>query len=170
MQEIRDEYGYENFTATSYKRLFRHLHSSALVNANSSHLLQTALDTLRKWKTILPTIITIERLVWDARERADETVFGILDDSLKPEQIKKLEMLLTPMPESNKTYLSWLKEFPGKHSPDTFIKVIERLEYIRKLELNIDTKYLLRLVASRQAPPQFGTKWFPAKDLSSWCG
>jgi hypothetical protein len=50
-------------------------------------------------------------------------------------------MLLTPMLESNnKTYLSWLKEFPGRHSPDTFLKVIERLEYIRKLKLKIDTK------------------------------
>lgn len=141
MQEIRDRYGYENFTATSYERLSRHLHSFALANANSSHLLQTALDTLRKWKTILPSIITIERLVWETRKRADETIFGILGGSLTPEQVEKLEMLLTPMPESNnKTYLSWLKEFPGRHSPDMFLKVIERLEYIRKLKLEIDTK------------------------------
>lgn len=44
------------------------------------------------------------------------------------------------MPNSSKTYLAWLKEIPYQFSPESFLKVIERLEYIKGLKLNIDTK------------------------------
>ena len=33
-----------------------------------------------------------------------------------------------------------MKEIPGTYSPDSFLKVIERLEYIRALHLQVDTK------------------------------
>ncbi len=39
--------------------------------------------------------------------------------------------------ENGITRLAWLKEVPGNHSPETFIKVIERLEYIRCYILSI---------------------------------
>jgi hypothetical protein len=44
------------------------------------------------------------------------------------------------MPESSKTYLALLREIPGTSSPDSFLKVIEKLEYIRDLQLQVDTK------------------------------
>jgi hypothetical protein len=40
--------------------------------------------------------------------------------------------------DNGKTPLAWLKEIPGQSSPDAFLKVIERLEYVKKLELSID--------------------------------
>ncbi|WP_162805756.1 hypothetical protein [Sporosarcina sp. PTS2304] len=41
----------------------------------------------------------------------------------------------TSATESNKTPLGWLKEPMGFPSPDTFLKVIERLVFIREMDL-----------------------------------
>ena len=40
-----------------------------------------------------------------------------------------------------KTILRWLKEPIGSHSPDNFLKVIEKLEYIRSLNLERAINY-----------------------------
>lgn len=66
------------------------------------------------------------------------------------------------MPESSKTYLAWLREIPGTSSPDSFLKVIEKLEYIRDLQLQVDTKGIhpnrlrqLSKIGSRYEPHSF---------------
>lgn len=106
------------------------------------YLIQTALQELRKEKIILPAIPTIERAVWEVRKRTEEKIFKVLTSSLTSAQQEKLDRLLHPMPNTSKTYLSWLREIPGQFSPDAFLKVIERLDYIRRLTLKLDTKGL----------------------------
>jgi len=46
------------------------------------------------------------------------------------------------MPNTSKNYLLWLREIPGKFSTDAFLKVIENLDYIRRLTLKLNTKGL----------------------------
>lgn len=69
---------------------------------------------------------------------------------------------MTTMPESSKTYLAWLREIPGTSSPDSFLKIIEKLEYIRDLQLQVDTKGIhpnrlrqLSKIGSRYEPHSF---------------
>ncbi|MBS7726986.1 Tn3 family transposase, partial [Vibrio cholerae] len=68
---------------------------------------------------------------------AEKKLFNTVSQSLTNEQKEKLEDIITLQhsSESNKTILGWLKEPPGHPSPETFLKVIERLEYIRGMEL-----------------------------------
>jgi TnpA family transposase len=91
----------------------------------------------KKNKIILPAITTLERIVWEARAMAEKKLFNTVSQSLTNEQKEKLEDIITLQhsSESNKTILDWLKEPPGHPSPETFLKVIERLEYIRGMEL-----------------------------------
>ncbi|MES5865971.1 Tn3 family transposase [Bacillus cereus group sp. RP32] len=142
LEEIRKEYGYRNFTILDYRRISKFLQPYALENGNTMYLIQTALQELRKEKIILPAIPTIERAVWEVRKRTEEKIFKVLTASLTSSQQEKLDRLLHPMPNTSKTYLSWLREIPGQFSPDAFLKVIERLDYIRKLTLKLDTKGL----------------------------
>lgn len=88
-------------------------------------------------KIILPAITTLERLVREARAMAEKKLFSTVSLSLTNERKEKLEEIITSQhpSESNKTILGWLKEPPGHPSPETFLKVIERLEYIREIEL-----------------------------------
>ncbi|WP_199613867.1 Tn3 family transposase [Paenibacillus alkalitolerans] len=162
LEEIRKEYGYQTFTMGEYRSLCKHLFNHAMANGNPLHLIQLALEDLRKRKIILPSMATIERVVWETRKRTEEKIFKLLSSSLTELQIAKLDRVLATMPESSKTYLAWLREIPGTSSPDSFLKVIEKLEYIRDLQLQVDTNGIhpnrlrqLSKIGSRYEPHSF---------------
>ncbi|MHC8659672.1 Tn3 family transposase [Bacillus amyloliquefaciens] len=137
LEELRSEYDFVTFTLREYRIAFKHLHQLAFENGDAIHLLHECIDFLRKNKIILPAITTLERMVWEARAMAEKKLFNTVSQSLTNEQKGKLEEIITSQhpSESNKTILGWLKEPPGHPSPETFLKVIERLEYIRGMEL-----------------------------------
>ncbi|MGE7543608.1 Tn3 family transposase [Sporosarcina newyorkensis] len=137
LKEIRSEYDFVTFTLKEYRMTFKHLHQLALENGDAIHLLHECIDFLRKNKIILPAITTLERMVWEARAMAEKKLFNTVSKSLTNEQKEKIEEIITSQhpSESNKTILGWLKEPPGHPSPETFLKLIERLEYIRGMEL-----------------------------------
>ncbi|EFV74630.1 transposase [Bacillus sp. 2_A_57_CT2] len=137
LKEIRSEYDFVTFTLKEYRMTFKHLHQLALENGDAIHLLHECIDFLRKNKIILPAITTLERMVWEARTMAEKKLFNTVSQSLTNEQKVKLEEIITSQhpSESNKTILGWLKEPPGHPSPETFLKIIERLEYLRRMEL-----------------------------------
>jgi TnpA family transposase len=162
LEEIRKEYGFQNFTIREYRIVSQVLLRYALENGNALHLIQIAIEELRKKKIILPAMTTIERMVWEVRRRAEEKIFRLLSSSLTMEHIEKLNQLLLPMEDSPKTYLAWLREIPSSYSPDPFLKVVEKLEYIRNLQLKIDTGDLhpnrlrqLSKIGSRYEPHSF---------------
>lgn len=162
LEEIRQAYGYRNFTFREYRTISQTIFKYALENGNSVYLLRTTINELRKQKIILPALTTLERMVWETRLRAEDKISKILISSLTPDQIAKLELMLSHMPESSKTYLSWLREIPGSSSPDAFLKVIEKLDYVRDLRLQIDTKGIhpnrlrqLSKVGARYEPHSF---------------
>lgn len=134
LKEIRNEYDYVTFTLKEYRMTFKHLHQLALENGDAIHLLHECIDFLRKNKITMPAITTLERMVWEARAMAEKKLFNTVSQSLSNTQKEKLEEIIHPS-ESNKTILGWLKEPPGHPSPETFLKLIERLEYIRGMEL-----------------------------------
>ena len=88
----------------------------------------------------MPAISTIERIVWEARKTAEDNIYSIITNSLTSEQKKNLDRLLETTLDKGKTKLVWLKEIPCNHSAKSFMKVIEKLECIKELSLNIDTK------------------------------
>jgi TnpA family transposase len=137
LKEIRNDYELVTFTLKEYRMTFKHLHQFALENGDAINLLHECIDFLRKNKIILPAITTLERMVWEARSMAEKKLFNTVSQSLTNDQKEKLEEIITSMhpSESNKTILGWIKEPPGHPSPETFLKVIERLEYIREMEL-----------------------------------
>ncbi|UAC46997.1 Tn3 family transposase [Bacillus aquiflavi] len=165
LKEIRSEYDFLTFTLKEYRMTFKHLHQLALENGDAIHLLHECIDFLRKNKIILPAFTTLERMVWEARAMAERKLFNTVSQSLTNEQKEKLEEIITSQhsSESNKTILGWLKEPPGHPSPETFLKVIERLEYIRGMELetvkisHLHRKRLLQLsrLGSRYEPYAF---------------
>lgn len=138
MEEIRQVYGYQNFSLSTYRELAQYLLKHALQNGNSMYLLRTVQEELRNRKIILPGVTTIERLVWETRRRAEEKIFKTLTATLSVWQKHKLDQLIDPFVDSRKTPLAWLRELPGQSSPDAFLKVIERLEYIRELKLPLN--------------------------------
>ena len=155
IQELIKEYGYSRFTGKQYRELLKILHPYAMERSNSIYLIDIALEELKSRKVILPTISTIERAVWSVRKKAEVKIFQVLTKSLTSSQKSKLDNLLQGGNGNSK--LEWLKKPPGYSSPETFLKIIERIDFIRNLNLeNIDVteiplkriKYLSRLGAN----------------------
>ena len=162
LEEIRQVYGYRNFNNSDYRRISNVLLKSALENGNSVYLVRTAIDLLRKEKIILPAIPTIERMVWLTRTRAEKKIYAILTNSLSKRQKHELEKLVDLTVNNNKTQLAWLREIPGQSSPDSFIKVTKRLEFIKKMNIKanialIHPNRLLQLarIGARYEPHSF---------------
>jgi TnpA family transposase len=140
LEEIRNVYGFRNFSPSEYRTISRLLLKHAMQNGNTIYLVQTLIEELRKQKVILPGMTTIERLVWETKARAEEKVFNVLVRPLTENNIERLNKVIKNDGNGSKTKLSWLKEIPGQSSPDAFLKVIERLEFIRSMQLTFNVE------------------------------
>jgi len=109
----------------------------ALENDNILRLIKLAIEELKRQMVILPGITIIERIVNEVSQKADDAVIKLINESLSDTQKHKLDELIETPNETILTTLAYLKEDPGQSSPKAFLEVIERLEVIRKLDLNL---------------------------------
>ncbi|MFH0337679.1 Tn3 family transposase [Clostridium perfringens] len=137
IKELKKEYGYSSFSTNDSKFLLKYLVNLAFENNDSLFLMNQSLEYLRKKKIILPAITTLENLVWEAKNKSEKFIINTIVSSLNPTQRNKLNDIVFLQSEKlkGKTILGWLKEPIGSPSPDNFLKVIEKLEYIRSLNL-----------------------------------
>lgn len=162
LEEIRQVHGYRNFNNSDYRSISNALLKFALENGNSMYLVRTAIDLLRKEKIILPAIPTIERMVWLSRTRAEKKIYVILTSNLSERHKRELEKLIDLTINNSKTQLAWLREIPGQSSPDSFLKVIKRLQYIKEMNITADTALIhpnrllqLARIGARYEPHSF---------------
>nr|WP_311315999.1 Tn3 family transposase [Cytobacillus oceanisediminis] len=162
LEEIRQVHGYRNFNNSDYRSISNALLKFALENGNSMYLVRTAIDLLRKEKIILPAIPTIERMVWLSRTRAEKKIYVILTSNLSERHKRELEKLIDLTINNSKTQLAWLREIPGQSSPDSFLKVIKRLKYIKEMNITADTALIhpnrllqLARIGARYEPHSF---------------
>ena len=139
LEEIRQIFGYKNFDDTYNKKFLNILKQRAMENDSTLFLMKNAIDLFRKDKIILPAASAMEKLINTAKNRSEVSIFSILTDKLSSKQKYRLEKIINPEEKSEKTLLFWLREIPGHSSPESFIKVIQKLKYIRGIGLNIDT-------------------------------
>lgn len=149
IKEIRDKYGYISFSHKEYNITLKYLINLALESDDTLFLIDRSICFLRENKIILPAITTIESLVWEAKEKAETTVIETIIGSLSDEQRERLDEVVFSTSDKlkNKTVLGWLKDPVGRPCSDNFLKVIEKLEYIR--ELGLDSIQLNKLYANK---------------------
>lgn len=149
IREIKSEYGFVQFSSDKYQLSLKHLINLALENEDTLYLINNCIWFLRDNKIILPAITTIEALVWESKHEAEKIVIDTIVSSLSSNQRKKLDEIVFDSASKlkNKTILGWIKDPIGFPSPDNFLKIIEKLEYIRELEL--DSISLNQLYSSR---------------------
>lgn len=139
LQEIREEYGYRNFTEQDEESLFNKLLSEAIENENVNNLMKIAIESLRKQKIILPGITTIEKIVHESKNKAEDSIIEMINSTITDDQKTLMNRLINAESEENITKLGWLRGDVGYPSPKTFLEVIERLEEIRNLNLDLNT-------------------------------
>src|SRR5699024_3489707 len=82
--------------------------------------------------------------------------------NLSKGQKYELEKLIASTTNNNKTKLAWLQEIPGHSSPDSLLKVIKRLQFIKNINITADTSLLhpnrllqLARIGARYEPHSF---------------
>lgn len=106
LQEIREEYDYRNFTDTDSKYLSECLMPYAMENDNVGRLIRISIEELKKQMVILPGITTIERIVNEILQIADDTVISLINESLTDTQKLRLDELIESPNETMKTTLA----------------------------------------------------------------
>ena len=98
-------------------------------------IVETLIAELRKQHMVLPSVDTLERLAMKGRARARREAAAALFDVLSPEQRGHLQALLVSDPSVGQTRLTWLRGYPHSTSPASMTALLDRLNYLRSLDL-----------------------------------
>ncbi len=98
--------------------------------------MEALLEETRRRMIVAPAISAAETLAWEVRRRAREEAARALTADLSEAQLGCLDSLLATAPDATRSELVWLRQPPGAPSPDNFLKVVEKLRFLRSLGLS----------------------------------
>ena len=101
-------------------------------------LITLLISELRHRRIVVPVLPVLERLTIAARSRARRKAYRALNGDLTFEQRHHLDLLLDLRGESRQTWLGWLRQAIGAANPNNILACIERLTFIRQLEIPIE--------------------------------
>ncbi|HEQ3529414.1 TPA: DUF4158 domain-containing protein, partial [Bacillus cereus] len=137
--KIRNTLGFRTFTLKEYRELARWLLPTAMKTDQGHLLVEVLITEMRKRKIILPAMYAIEHLAWAVRERAHRRIFKqLLTNGLTPSQCKQLDRILSVGEGYKYSYISWIRQPSGVISVKNFHKIMDRIEFIQKLNLPLD--------------------------------
>ena len=140
MAEIRDHYGYLNFSDSVVGfRLTRWLFDLCWTGTDRPGVLfDRVTDWLFAHKVLLPGASLLERFVSKVRHRAENRLWSCLVRSLSEEQKQRLDALLTTQEGSRRSsQLDRLRSGPVTVSGPSLVKSLERLQAIRNLGISL---------------------------------
>ena len=140
LRKLRDLYGFRFFSDADDLLLQDYLMPLAMENDHVLRLIKISIEKLREQKIILPGITTIEYIVSEVSQSAENKIYQIINGYLTSKQKRQLDGFINSSNEAQTTTLSYLKEDPGQSTPKAFINTVKRLEIIRSLNLNVDFK------------------------------
>jgi TnpA family transposase len=111
---------------------------AAFATDHGVKIVETLIADLRKHRLALPSVDTLERLALKGRARARREAAAALFDALSLEQRDHLQALLVNDPSVGQTRLTWLRGFPHSTSPASMAALLDRLKYLRSLNLPPD--------------------------------
>jgi TnpA family transposase len=134
-QELRAYLRVSPFSLTNYRLLVRSLTDIAMQTDKGLLLAEHALDTLRQQKVILPALTVIDRVCAEAVTRANQRIYRLLTEPLMEQHRNRLDGLLKLKPDSNITWLIWLRQSPLKPNSRQMLEHIDRLKTFQLLAL-----------------------------------
>ena len=111
---------------------------AAFATDHGLKIVETLIEELRRHRLVLPSADTIERLALKGRARARREAAATLFDALSPEQRGRLQNLLVNDAAVGQTRLTWVRGFPHSASPASMTALLDRLKYLRALDLPSD--------------------------------
>ncbi len=134
-QELRAYLGLTAFRLSHFRHLVHSLADLAMQTDKGVVLAAHALETLRQERVILPALQVIERACAEAVTRANRRICRALIAPLSAFHKRALDDLLMVKPDSNTTWLVWLRQSPLKPNSRYMLEHIERLRTFQGLAL-----------------------------------
>ena len=139
LAEIVSAYGFRHFGDDGVRReLSGWLAGIAAQTDSGPALAEALLEEMRRRGIVAPAISAAEELAWEARRRAGEEAARALTAGLSGTQLECLDAMLDTAPDTARSELVWLRSPPGAPSPANFLKVAEKLRFVRSLGLSRD--------------------------------
>lgn len=136
LDEIRQKCKFRECGWREYLWLARELLPLALESDRPIPLIEQALELLRKEHIIAPGLTHLERLIWVVLKAAEKRLFRLLTADLTLEHRTRLDGLLyADSGRRGTAKLTWLREPPGLTSAKSVKQIVERLLFLRGLEL-----------------------------------
>ena len=134
-QEIRAYLSLSTFGLPDFRKLVHCLTDLAMQTDKGMVLATESLQTLQRQRVILPTITVIERACAEAVTRANRRIYRALLEPLQPHHKRGLDNLLNVTPDTNVTWLMWLRQSPLRPNSRHMREHIERLKIFLSLAL-----------------------------------
>lgn len=134
-QELRAYLRLSAFGLSDFRLLVPTLTDLAMQTDKGPLLAEHALETLRQRRVILPALTVIERACAEAITRANRRIYRDLIEPLQNHHRRRLDDLLRVKPDSNLTWLMWLRQSPLKPNSRHMLEHIERLKAFQTLDL-----------------------------------
>ena len=120
LQKLREIYGFRFFNDTDQSLLQEYLMPLAMENDHVLRLIKLSIERLREQKIILPGITTIEYIVSEVSQSAEDKIYQIINGYLTSKQKRQLDEFINSSNKAQTTTLAYLKEDPGQSSPKAF--------------------------------------------------
>jgi TnpA family transposase len=131
--ELQQVFGYRAVAVADYRALAMNLMPTAMQTDNVEVLIPELLEMFRRHRILIPVAGTVERIALICLRHARKAVHAALADDLTAAQRARLDELLTLKPGTKLSYLAWLRLPPNAPVAGNFIKLMDRLEFVRSL-------------------------------------
>lgn len=132
LAQVMTHLDFHRMQAGDRQSLVNWLGERALEHERPSLLLQQASERLYKLRLVRPAITTMEEIVADARQWAEDKSIEVLVNPL-PEHIQQsLDTFLEVNQEIGQTPLAWLRRYANGHSDRDILEALQKLAFVRQ--------------------------------------
>lgn len=107
---------------------------------NGSAIAQAMVQALREQSVLLPSFRKLDRLGRAARAIARARTNAAVLEGLNEAQLLRVDRLLDYDPQIRQTRFGWLRSHPEASGADNLVALLERLDFVRSLEIDMSCK------------------------------
>ncbi len=132
LAHLRDIHGFKSFTGRGAAELRQWLLDQALHATSNEDLAQKFITRCRETQTILPGIITMERLCAEMLVEAERQIDAAIANRLGGKIRRRLDVLLDDMVTDQLTRFVWLRQFDVGNTSRAANQLLDRLERLQE--------------------------------------
>jgi TnpA family transposase len=129
---VMQHLGFRRLQSQQRKQLVHWVGERALEHDRPSLLLQLACERLYQLRLVRPAITTLEEIVADARQWAQQRSIQVLVEPLSADEKQRLSTLLLGNEATGVTPLVWLRRAATGHSDKDILELLDKLAFVRQ--------------------------------------